>query len=142
MTAVIDTCVIIDALQNREPFSEDARKLILAVSNRQFNGILTAKSVTDIFYILRRSLHSEALTKECIHKIFLLFDIADTYAVDCQIALGAITKDYEDAIMIETTKRIGADCIITRNLKNYSSADIPVFSPLEFLDRLTQGNSR
>ena len=57
MTAVIDTCVIIDALQSREPFSADAQKLFLAVSNRQFDGILTAKSITDIFYILRRSLH-------------------------------------------------------------------------------------
>lgn len=72
MTAVIDTCVIIDALQSREPFSADAQKLFLAVSNRQFDGILTAKSITDIFYILRRSLHNDALTKECIHKLFVL----------------------------------------------------------------------
>ena len=41
MTAVIDSCVIIDALQNREPFSADAQKLFLAVSNRQFDGVLT-----------------------------------------------------------------------------------------------------
>lgn len=138
MTAVIDTCVIIDALQNREPFSADAQKLFLAVSNRQFNGVLTAKSITDIFYILRRGLHSDSLTKECIHKLFLLFDVADTYAVDCQIALGAETKDYEDAVMIETAKRIGADCIITRNLKDYISAEIPVYSPEDFLDKLTE----
>lgn len=137
MTAVIDTCVIIDALQNRDPFSEDAQKLILAVSNRHFNGILTAKSITDIFYILKRGLHSDSLTKECIHKLFLLFEVADTYAVDCQIALGAEIKDYEDAVMIETAKRIGADCIITRNLKDYSSAGIPVFLPAEFLNKIT-----
>lgn len=49
MTSVIDTCVIFDALQNREPFSSDVQKLFLAVSNRQFDGILTAKSITDIF---------------------------------------------------------------------------------------------
>ncbi|MGN0656240.1 MAG: PIN domain-containing protein [Ruminiclostridium sp.] len=137
MTAVIDTCVIIDALQNRKPYSEDAQKLFLAVSNRHINGILTAKSITDIFYILRRGLHNDSLTKECIHKLFLLFEVADTYAVDCQIALGAETKDYEDAVMIETAKRIGADCIITRNIKDYSSAGIPVYSPAEILDKLT-----
>lgn len=50
MTAVIDACVIIDALQNREPFSADAQKLFLAVSNRRFEGALTAKSITDIFF--------------------------------------------------------------------------------------------
>lgn len=138
MTAVIDTCVIIDALQNREPFSADAQKLFLAVSNRQFCGVLTAKSITDIFYILRRSLHNDALTKECVHKLFVLFDIADTFAVDCQIALGAETKDFEDAVMIETAKRIGADCIVTRNLRYYSSTDISVFSPSDFLEKLVE----
>lgn len=138
MIAVVDTCIVIDALQNREPFSADAQRLFLAVSNRQFRGVLTAKAITDIFYILRRSLHNDALTKECIHKLFVLFDIADTFAVDCQLALSAPIKDYEDAVMIETAKRIGADCIITRNLKDYSSTDIPVFLPLDFLEKLTE----
>lgn len=138
MTAVIDTCVIIDALQNREPFSADAQKIFLAVSNRQFNGVITANSITDIFYILRRGLHSEPLTRDCIHKLFLLFDIADTFAVDCQIALGSEIKDYEDAVMIETAKRIGADCIVTRKLKDYSTAEIFVYSPAEFLDKLAE----
>lgn len=138
MIAVIDTCVIIDALQNREPFSADAQKLFIAVSNQHFCGVLTAKSITDIFYILRRSLHNDSLTKECIYKLFMLFDISDTFAVDCQIALGAETKDYEDAVMIETAKRIGADCIITRNLKDYTAADIPVYSPADFLSRLSE----
>ena len=138
MTAVIDTCVIIDALQNREPFSQDAQKLFLAVSNRQFEGVLTAKSVTDIFYILRRGLHSDSLTKDCVRKLFLLFGVADTYAVDCQMALGAETKDFEDAVMIETAKRIGADCIVTRNLKDYKSSEIPVYSPSAFLNMLNK----
>lgn len=138
MTAVIDTCVIIDALQNREPFCGDAQKIFLAVSNQHFCGVLTAKSVTDIFYILRRSLHDDVLTKECIHKLFVLFDIADTLAVDCQLALGTDTKDFEDAVMIETAKRIGADCIVTRNLKDYSQAGIPIYSPSEFLGFLAE----
>ena len=71
----------------------------------------------------------------------MLFDIADTFAVDCQIALGAQTKDYEDAVMIETAKRIGADCIITRNLKDYTAAGIPVYSPADLLSKQPYRNS-
>ena len=37
MRALIDTCVIIDALQNREPFAEDAQKIFLAVANKRFS---------------------------------------------------------------------------------------------------------
>lgn len=137
MTAIIDTCVIVDVLQNREPFAADALKIVLAVSNRQFRGVLTAKSITDIFYILRRSLHSESETRSHIGKLFALFDIADTFALDCQYALSAETKDYEDAVMIETAKRIGADCIITRNPKDYSTCELPIYTPSDFLDTLT-----
>ncbi len=136
MTAVIDTCVIVDVLQNREPFSEDALKVLLAASNKRFHGVLTAKSITDIFYIVRRSLHNEVAARSQINKLFILFDVKDTFASDCQYALSSKTKDYEDAVMIETAKRIGADCIVTRNLKDYVSSEMPVYSPAEFLELL------
>lgn len=40
--------------------------------------------------------------------------------------------------MVQTAARIGADCIVTRNLKDYRLADIPIFSPEEFLKKLTE----
>ena len=136
MTAVIDTCVVIDVLQNREPFSKSAIDVFMAVSNRKVTGILTAKSILDIYYIIRRSLHSESETRAAVNKLLMLFDVADTFAADVRMAVSSETADYEDAVMIETAKRIGADCIITRNTKDYSASEIPVFTPDEFLERL------
>lgn len=136
MTAVIDTCVVIDVLQNREPFSKAALDVFLAVSNRKVVGILTAKSILDIYYIIRRSLHSEAETRAAVNKLLMLFDVADTFAADVRMAVSSETNDYEDAVMIETAKRIGADCIVTRNTRDYSASDIPVFTPEEFIDKL------
>ena len=40
MRAVIDTCVIVDALQSREPFCKDAQSIFLLCANRQFEGFL------------------------------------------------------------------------------------------------------
>ncbi len=136
MTAVIDTCVVIDVLQNREPFSKAALDIFLAVSNRKFTGVLTAKSITDIYYIIRRSLHDEQKTRATVNKLFVLFDIADTFSADCRIAISSPTSDYEDAVMIETAKRIGADCIVTRNLSDYDKSPVTVFSPEQFLREL------
>ena len=34
MRAVIDTCVIVDALQSREPFCKDAQSIFLLCANR------------------------------------------------------------------------------------------------------------
>ncbi len=51
MRALVDTCVIMDALQSRVPFAEAAQKIFIHSANNQFDGYITAKSVTDIYYL-------------------------------------------------------------------------------------------
>ena len=138
MKALIDTCVIVDVLQKREPFYKASMDIVLAISNRRFPGVLTAKSVTDVYYILRRSLHNEEEVRKLLRVLFTLFDVEDTFSADCRLALGSPMKDYEDAIMVQTAIRIGADCIVTSNLKDYRLAALPVFSPEEFLEKLAE----
>ena len=48
MRALIDTCIVMDALQSREPFFKEAQKIFLGAANKQFEGFLTAKYATDI----------------------------------------------------------------------------------------------
>lgn len=137
MKVLIDTCIILDVLQHREPFFDDSLRVMHFASDKDFIGIITAKSVTDIFYILRRSLHDENEARRNVRKLFTLFEIADTFALDCELALYSATKDYEDAVMIETARRIAADYIVTRNLKDYTNSEIPVYSPKAFLETLS-----
>ena len=49
MKALIDTCIIIDALQSREPFKDDAQKIFLSAARKEFDGYVTANSITDIY---------------------------------------------------------------------------------------------
>lgn len=51
MRALIDTCIVIDLLQKREPFFVDAHKVFLSLANRQYEGYISAKSVADIHYL-------------------------------------------------------------------------------------------
>ncbi|HBN57315.1 MAG TPA: PIN domain nuclease [Lachnospiraceae bacterium] len=138
MKALIDTCVIVDVLQKREPFYKAAMNIVLAISNRWCLGVLTAKSITDVYYILRRSLHNEEKVRQLLRILFTLFDVEDTFSTDCQLALGSPMKDYEDAIMVQTAVRVGADCIVTRNLKDYALSTLPVYAPEEFLQKLAE----
>lgn len=138
MKAVIDTCIVIDVLQNREPFFENSLQVLHSVSDEDCDGFLTAKSITDIYYMIRRSLHDESAARDHILKLYKVFTVADTFAVDCELALSSKTNDYEDAVMIETAKRIGADCIVTRNQKDYTKSEISVYSPEEFLAKLDE----
>ena len=137
MRALIDTCIVIDALQNRQPFHNAAQELFLAVANRRFDGFLTAKSIADIYYLTHRSTHSDAETRRILTTLFQLFDLRDTRGIDCRRALSTDITDYEDAIMVESAVREGMDCIVTRNLRDYTKASIPVYTPDDFLALLT-----
>ena len=48
MRVLVDTCVIVDALQDRKPFSDNAKTIFYAVANKQIDGYISAKSITDI----------------------------------------------------------------------------------------------
>lgn len=134
MRALIDTCIIIDALQNREPFSDNAQQIFLLAANQKFTGYVTAKSVTDIYYLMHRCTHNDKETRNVLNKLLIIFGIMDTAGVDCRHALISNVSDYEDAVMIETAKRSDADCIITRNTKDYAHADITIYTPDEFIN--------
>lgn len=139
MKVLIDTCVVIDALQNRKPFNEDAEAVFLSVANRKCAGFITAKASTDIYYMMHRAFHSVNKTKNALEIIFALFEIIDTSGMDCRKALASEITDYEDAVMVESAVRSGIDCIITRNLKHFAGSPLSVYSPGEFL-KLIYGN--
>ena len=136
MKALMDTCIIIDALQNRHPFCEEAQKIFLLCANDEFEGFLTAKAITAIYYLTHRQLHNDKATREIIVKLCKLFDIVDTSSMDIINALSSEVSDFEDAVMIESAIRYETDCIVTRNVKDYSKSSLPVFTPKEFISLL------
>ena len=121
MKAVIDTCVIIDVLQNREPFAKDSQAVFLLCANRRYEGFITAKAATDIYYLTHRYTHSDKTSRKVLSDLCLLFTMLDTAAIDIQKAIPASTSDFEDAVMIETALRANVDCIVTRNTRDYSA---------------------
>ena len=136
MRALIDTCVIIDALQNREPFAQEAQQIFFTIANKHATGYISAKSVLDIYYLTHRSTHSDEATRKILKTLLGLFDILDTTHLDCRQALSSEVSDYEDAVMCETAKRSDVDCIVTRNQKDYAKSEVTVYSPAEFLERI------
>ena len=136
MRVVIDTCVILDYLQNREPFFDDALNIAISRANREYEGYITASSVTDLYYIIHRYNHSDKETRDIVSTLTMLFGLTDTCAEDCINALQSEMTDYEDAVMSETAYRIGADYIVTRNVDDYAKSKVLPISPSDFLMKL------
>lgn len=54
MVILVDTNIIIDALANREPYADDAKRIMEKCAAREITGILAAHSIPNLFYILRK----------------------------------------------------------------------------------------
>ena len=137
MRAIIDTCVIVDALQGREPFCKDAQSILLLCASNQIEGFVTAKAITDIYYLTHRSTHDDKSTRNVISKLISLLGLVDTTSEDIYYAISSNISDFEDAVMVETAIRSKIDCIVTRNIKDYAKSSIPIYSPAEFLKVLS-----
>jgi predicted nucleic acid-binding protein len=86
-------------------------------------------------YILRKELTSTQI--EELHKaLSLIFVFENLTDEDIKNALDLKNDDFEDAVQIQTAYRIGADYILTRNVKDYLISNIPAYTPLEFLERI------
>ena len=140
MKVLIDTNIVVDVLQRREPWCKAGESIFLAAANDIITGCLTAKEIADIHFFARRQFKGQenvdSLARNAVTKLMEIFETVDTLSVDCQNALGIDNNDYEDAMMIATAQRAGMDCIVTRNTEHYRASGIPVYSPDELLKLL------
>ena len=82
MRVLVDTCVIMDAIQNREPFADDAKRIFRAAASNSFAGCITAKLSTDIYYLVHRCTHSDKDTRAILTKLCILFNVVDTMGME------------------------------------------------------------
>ena len=138
MRVVIDTCMIVDALQAREPFYQDAQSIFLLCANQQFEGFFFFFSITDIYYLIFWRTRNDKGTRAVLSKLCALFGLLDTTELDIRKAIFSEISDFADAVMVETAMRSDMDGIVTRNTKDYKKASFSLYSPSDFVKLLTE----
>lgn len=138
MKVMIDTNVILDVLLKREPFVDNAVKLFEQAEKNLVETSITANSVTDIIYILRKA-YSLAEIKKHLQKMFVFIKIASVTAGDIKSALKFDIPDFENALLMQCAKRTEADLIITRNKKDFEKSPVDCLNIDEWVDRFYQG---
>ena len=133
MNVLIDTNVILDAGLNRIPFNASAQKILLLVADEKVNASITASSVADIYYFLKRDYLDSDRAKEMLINFFNIFEVIDVTKSDCEKALSLPMDDYEDALLATCAKRKRIELIITRNLKDFAESPVKAISPDDFL---------
>ncbi|MDR3120233.1 MAG: PIN domain-containing protein [Clostridiales bacterium] len=134
MKAMIDTNVVIDYLDDRAPYADDAEIIFDLCGQGKMTGVLSASAITDIYYVMRKIIGREK-TLESLKLLFSVFEIADVGKRDLQRAMESDVTDFEDALVAVCAIRIKAECIVTRNVGDFKNAPILSLSPRDFLSR-------
>jgi len=127
---LFDTDVVLDLLLDRQPFSEAAASLFSLVECGRIEGYLCATTVTTVHYLAGRAQNARAARQH----LELLLSFLRVAAVDHDVlaaALGSRITDYEDAVLHEAAAAAGVQAIVTRNVRDFRRAAIPVYSPDE-----------
>ena len=133
MTKVLfDTNIILDIALKRESFFEDAFKLFSLIDQKKIIGIITASTITDIYYISKK----EKGHTESINFIKGLIEVVEVIGIDKDIIIKALTsgmQDFEDAIQTCAAELNEIEVIITRNKKDFTNTSLKILTPREFL---------
>lgn len=130
MRLLIDTNVIIDVLAKRTGFYQDSLEVLHFCEVRKAEGFISATSVTDIMYILRKHLEPEFI-QETIKTMLTVISVADVTKSDINTAFDLKMSDYEDAVQASCAKRIKADYIVTRNAKDFKNSPVKAITPTD-----------
>ena len=113
--------------------ANECNTIIALSSLDEVTEFISASSITDIYYIVRKNIgHSETVSK--IRNILTLTHIA---TVDEKIVSNALMSEwsaFEDSVQYYTAISEKCDYIIIINKKDYENSAIPVYTPNEFLE--------
>ena len=133
MRIVFDTNVVIDAVAARQPFCIEAEAILLKVSEEKINGYVTANSLADVFYVIRRSV-TAATAKNIIRSLLYSLNVIEVGNADCWQAVNSPIADFEDALLVACAEKVDADYIVTRDEElTKKISPINIVYPVEFL---------
>ena len=133
--ALLDTNVILDALTSREPFRAEAEKIFTLAAEEKFLGFVTANSITDIYYLVKKNT-SDVVARGALRNLLQVFAVVDISGKDCENALESPIDDYEDALAVACASKMGVEYIITRDEPFLQVQPPPsIITPSEFLRR-------
>ena len=139
MKVLLDTNIIIDIISKRDGY-EESLQILRGCEIKRIDGYLTTTTVTDVMYILRKHLSPERL-RESMQTLMTVVDVAGIRKADVLRAFSSDMKDYEDAVQAACAKRIKADYIVTRNLKDFALSPVKALSPADLLGKMNvRGN--
>lgn len=128
----LDSDIILDLLMQRYPHHMSTSLVFEKAKINELKLYTSSICIANVYYILRKN-RTYSQVKIMLNKLFVYVEILSVDSDIIRLALNSFFKDFEDAVQYYTSLKNNLDTILTRNIKDYKSTDIPVMTPNEFL---------
>lgn len=135
MKLLIDANILLDVLENREPYVKESDVIWKLCEVNKAQGYISALTFANIVYVMRKKLTPEKI-EEVLLTLSLIFTFVPLTETDLFDAARKQWSDFEDALQSTTAERIHADYIITRNVKDFLNSKVMAFTPTELITRI------
>mgnify|MGYP002625123823 CR=1 FL=1 len=136
MKAYIDTDVLIDLVLARQEFLDDAQHVFALGYAGIISLTISPLSVVNTIYLSKRYGFRKEDVMPRLLTISTFVEVTDLCGESVVDLLQSDWKDYEDATQYRCARDVNADCIVTRNKKDFQLSEIEVLTPIELCKRL------
>ena len=133
---LIDLNIILDFL-NKRNFHEEAANIINMCVEKKLFGFIAAHEITTLSYFLLKEKKDKNKAADIISAVLDMFNIIPIDEKILREALFSPVKDYEDAVIEVSSVKNSIDYIISRNLGDFKSARVQVFTPEQFFIKVS-----
>ena len=131
---LLDTNVVVDYLNEREPFYEKARLLMIGGRVGEFELWISSSQVTSLVYILSnggRASEMDAVMGQ-LRGLRTFVNVFAASEREIDLMLAASWHDPEGYLLYEIALALRADALITRNQLDFPQGLVPVMNCDEF----------
>ena len=136
MRAYVDTNILVDLVLSRQEFLPDAQRVFAIGYAGEAQLVVSALSFVNTVYLGRKYKFPMG---DVLSKLRMIADFVDVADLSGQNVVDMLTsgwRDYEDATQYRSAIDEQADCIVTRNKKDFKAGTLPVLSPVEFFNKI------
>lgn len=134
--AYIDTNILVDLVLSRQEFLPNAQRIFALGYAGEVQLMVSALSFVNTIYLGRKYKYPMDEVYAKLRLIADFVDVADLRGQNVIDVLNSGWKDYEDATQHRSAIEEQADCIVTRNKKDFKASIILVLTPEEFFDKI------
>ncbi len=130
---LVDTNIVLDLLAKRTEFLIEAQELFTLSDKNELKLYVSSLTFANVYYILSQKMKME-YARKILRKFKVLVEVLPMDDKIIDLSLESDFKDFEDAIQYYTAIENGVNIILTRNLKDFKTAKIPVLTAKDYIE--------